>query len=288
MGCMNKVFRAEIDVEAFEAAQRTRHGFGGVKMTGLPLPQCQQLGGARLRRLRRAVRLREPGVLRPPGRRALAARPSGPAVPSCFARFMSFFVGALPSMPGPLEDRRQALEAGLREERRAAPPAQLALAERGVAVAVGAERRLGVVHVQAAQPALARRSARSRRSPRSSPSAVRTSNPLASRWQESRHSPSRLCAAGQLDQLAQLLEGAAERVARARGVLEQQRARVRLRERLAQRLADALQRLRVGLADGGAGVEHHAGGADPVARAQRVDQRVDRLLAGSPCPSRRS
>ena len=41
MGCMNKVFRAEIDVEAFEAAERTRHGFGGVKMTGLPLPQCR-------------------------------------------------------------------------------------------------------------------------------------------------------------------------------------------------------------------------------------------------------
>ena len=41
MGCMNKVFRAEIDVDAFEQAQRTRHGFGGVKMSGLPLPQCR-------------------------------------------------------------------------------------------------------------------------------------------------------------------------------------------------------------------------------------------------------
>jgi len=41
MGCMNKVFRAEIEVAAFEAAQRTRHGFGGVKMTGVPIPQCR-------------------------------------------------------------------------------------------------------------------------------------------------------------------------------------------------------------------------------------------------------
>ena len=41
MGCMNKVFRGEIDVELFEQAERTRHGFGGVKMTGLPLPQCR-------------------------------------------------------------------------------------------------------------------------------------------------------------------------------------------------------------------------------------------------------
>ena len=41
MGCMNKVFRGEIDVEMFEAAERTRHGFGGVKMTGVPLSQCR-------------------------------------------------------------------------------------------------------------------------------------------------------------------------------------------------------------------------------------------------------
>ena len=41
MGCMNKVFRGEIDVALFEEAQRTRHGYGGVKMTGSPLPQCR-------------------------------------------------------------------------------------------------------------------------------------------------------------------------------------------------------------------------------------------------------
>jgi hypothetical protein len=41
MGCMHKVFRGEIDVEIFNQTERTRHGFGGVKMTGLPLPQCR-------------------------------------------------------------------------------------------------------------------------------------------------------------------------------------------------------------------------------------------------------
>ena len=40
MGCVRKVFRAEIDVAMFEAAER-QGGFGGVKMTGEPLPQCQ-------------------------------------------------------------------------------------------------------------------------------------------------------------------------------------------------------------------------------------------------------
>lgn len=41
MGCLNKVYRVEIDIALFEEAERTRHGFGGVKMTGAPLPQCE-------------------------------------------------------------------------------------------------------------------------------------------------------------------------------------------------------------------------------------------------------
>jgi hypothetical protein len=40
MGCMRKVFRAEIDIDLFEAAERSG-GFGGIKMTGEALPQCQ-------------------------------------------------------------------------------------------------------------------------------------------------------------------------------------------------------------------------------------------------------
>lgn len=40
MGCMRKVFRAEIDLAKFESAERSG-GFGGIKMTGEPLPQCQ-------------------------------------------------------------------------------------------------------------------------------------------------------------------------------------------------------------------------------------------------------
>src|SRR3954451_3184515 len=40
MGCMRKVFRAEIDMAMFEEAERDG-GYGGIKMTGDPLPQCQ-------------------------------------------------------------------------------------------------------------------------------------------------------------------------------------------------------------------------------------------------------
>jgi hypothetical protein len=40
MGCMNKVFKGEIDMDAFVLAEMAG-GFGGLKMTGDPLPQCQ-------------------------------------------------------------------------------------------------------------------------------------------------------------------------------------------------------------------------------------------------------
>lgn len=40
MGCVQKVFRGEIDVQLFEAAER-EGGFGGIKMVGDPLPQCE-------------------------------------------------------------------------------------------------------------------------------------------------------------------------------------------------------------------------------------------------------
>ena len=40
MGCIRKVFGAEIDLDLFEVAEATG-GYGGIKMTGQPLPQCQ-------------------------------------------------------------------------------------------------------------------------------------------------------------------------------------------------------------------------------------------------------
>jgi hypothetical protein len=41
MGCMNKVFKVEIDLAVFHEAERTRHGYGGVKMSGMPSAQCR-------------------------------------------------------------------------------------------------------------------------------------------------------------------------------------------------------------------------------------------------------
>jgi hypothetical protein len=40
MGCTHKVFECEIDVDLFAAAERTRAGFGTVKVTGAPRAVC--------------------------------------------------------------------------------------------------------------------------------------------------------------------------------------------------------------------------------------------------------
>lgn len=40
MGCLQKVFAAEIDVDMFELAELAG-GYGGLKMTGRSMPQCQ-------------------------------------------------------------------------------------------------------------------------------------------------------------------------------------------------------------------------------------------------------
>lgn len=39
MGCMRRVFRSEIDLDAFLLAERSG-GFGGIKMSGQPLSRC--------------------------------------------------------------------------------------------------------------------------------------------------------------------------------------------------------------------------------------------------------
>jgi hypothetical protein len=40
MGCLHKVFATEIDVALFHEAERTRAGFGAVKLAGAPLARC--------------------------------------------------------------------------------------------------------------------------------------------------------------------------------------------------------------------------------------------------------
>jgi hypothetical protein len=41
MGCLQKVFAAEVDVELFREAERTRPGFGTVRLANPPLARCR-------------------------------------------------------------------------------------------------------------------------------------------------------------------------------------------------------------------------------------------------------
>ena len=62
MGCMHKVFATEIDVELFREAERTRAGFGTVRLAGYPHGPLRLRGRAGARGRGRA--LREPALLR--------------------------------------------------------------------------------------------------------------------------------------------------------------------------------------------------------------------------------
>jgi hypothetical protein len=41
MGCLQSVFATEIDVDLFEQAERTRLGFGSVRLAREPLARCR-------------------------------------------------------------------------------------------------------------------------------------------------------------------------------------------------------------------------------------------------------
>jgi hypothetical protein len=41
MGCLQKVFEVEIDIDLLRAAERRREGFGGVRARRRPLPMCR-------------------------------------------------------------------------------------------------------------------------------------------------------------------------------------------------------------------------------------------------------
>jgi hypothetical protein len=41
VGCMQKVYGVEIDLDLLSAAEARREGFGGIRATGSPLPMCK-------------------------------------------------------------------------------------------------------------------------------------------------------------------------------------------------------------------------------------------------------
>src|SRR4051812_41637672 len=103
----------------------------------------------------RRASLRAVGVRAGALRRAPAAPPRPRGEPLVAQRERGGHVARLDGLarrPGTLEHAGEALEAGLRQERRAAVAADLAVAQVGVPVPVRAERRHGVVDVERPQP----------------------------------------------------------------------------------------------------------------------------------------
>ena len=41
VGCMQRVYAVEIDLDLLRAAEERRDGFGGIRATGAPLPMCK-------------------------------------------------------------------------------------------------------------------------------------------------------------------------------------------------------------------------------------------------------
>src|SRR3954447_165101 len=177
-----------------------------------------------------------------------------------------------------LHDARQPVEARLGQEHRAAVGPELALGDVGMAVAVGAERRLRVVEVQRPDPLDADEldalvEDRAERVGRADLEARREQGAGV------QADPEALVASGGVDERRELVEGAPERAARAGGVLEMEGAAVALGQRLADDLPRARNRGLDAAGLRGPGVEHDAARAELVARLQRDDEGVARLAA---------
>ena len=158
--------------------------------------------GAAVPRRRRARPGRPPPVRprprcgRPPARFASPRRRRSLASCTCS--------GVGPRLSGPGVSRTHGRPSKRGSERNTAQPsrAELALAEVGVAVAVGAERRLRVVEVQRAEPVEADDRVAVVEHRRRAPRRCGCRSREASRWQESRQTPSRASPPRGLEQRA--------------------------------------------------------------------------------------
>ena len=70
VGCMQKVYEVEIDLDMLRAAERRSAGFGAIRAVREPLPMCKAEVEKHLRLALRRDGLRQPRVRRAAGRRA--------------------------------------------------------------------------------------------------------------------------------------------------------------------------------------------------------------------------
>src|SRR4051812_24136306 len=175
----------------------------------------------------------------------------------------------MPVDAGTLQHRRDALETGLAEEGTKALPPDLALADRRVAIPVGAQRVGGVVHVQQLELLEADlrvdlvdqvlRPLRRR-------DVVAGGEEMAGVDAEAKA----LGAARLVDQLGGLVEVASEELRRACGVLVHDRATFAPGERLLDQVDRTLARIGARVVLERSGMHHHSHGTDPIADPQGV------------------
>ena len=70
VGCMQKVYAVEIDLDMLRAAERRQAGFGAIRAVRQPLPMCHAEVEQTYASRSEDDRLRQPGVRRAAGRRA--------------------------------------------------------------------------------------------------------------------------------------------------------------------------------------------------------------------------
>ncbi len=291
VGCMQKIFDVEIDLELLEEAESGRGGFGAVRARRAPLPMCEVEVVGTYPHREDDLGCRNPEFHELPreratfrvfatrrGRLAPAARSAaGRARRRLRMRSRSSVAFAL-VLPRLVIAGRPANAGWPRKVASPSPmspvPTQL------VPVAVRAERRLRVVHVEDAEAVEAdlrvERHRRRRRARRGSD----TSTPDAHQWHESRQRPSRGWRSSRRRERRELGDRAADRPARAGGVLHAQPEVVgRQLEELAKRRLDELDGLVEAVAEVRADVEDDGVGADRVRRLHRRAQRRERVLA---------
>jgi len=195
-------------------------------------------------------------------------------------RLMSAAPGSLPSTPGPSKNAGRSSKRG--SDRNAEQPSSPSSPSPGGAcLAVGPERRLRVVHVDAGEPLDPE--------PRhvlvdhlGETVVVADVEPAGQHVARVEADADALVPTGAVHDVVQLGERAPDRAARASGVLEQEPAALGLRQSLAHHRAHAAERPGKRVLQARARVHHHAVGADRVAHPQGVHERCERLLAHLP------
>ena len=153
VGCMQKVYDVEIDLDMLRAAEKRKPGFGAILARRRPLPMCKAEIERTYESRRRRARLRQSGVRRAAGRRAdvpdlrpdqerLSSDVLAPPADVRVAIQTSQQRAGRSARRARARRRRRSRASGTRRRGRAAGRARGATAPRRAASRAGADRRV--------------------------------------------------------------------------------------------------------------------------------------------------